>query len=148
MKAVLQRVSSAECTVEGQSTGKIGPGLLVYVGVKSGDTPVEAAKLAEKVALLRIFNDSDGKLNLSVIDTGGSILVIPNFTIMGDTRKGRRPSYDKSAPGNEAETLVEDFVAALKTHVPVVEQGIFGADMTIDSTARGPVNVIVEITSE
>ena len=144
MRAILQRVSRAECTVDGKPVGSIGPGLLVYTGIKTGDTKADAVKLAEKISTLRIFNDPDGKLNLSVIDTAGSILVIPNFTIMGNTRKGRRPSYDKSAPGSEAAVLVKEFVQALRQRVPCVQEGEFGADMTIDSVARGPVNVIVD----
>ena len=148
MRALLQRVSEAEVFVDGSSTGRIGEGLLVYLGISPEDSTQSAEKTAEKVASLRIFNDSEGKLNLSVNDVDGAILVIPNFTLMGDARKGRRPSYNGSAPSDVAEPLFDHFVTALSRLVTVVERGVFGADMTIESTARGPVNVVVDITPE
>lgn len=145
MRAVLQRVADAAVIVEGHARGRIGPGLLVYVGVASGDTPGIAEKTAAKIASLRIFNDGAGRLNRSLIDTGGEALVIPNFTLLGDAAKGRRPSCTDAAPPAAAAALFDDFVAALAGHVARVEQGVFGADMTIESTARGPVNIVVDI---
>jgi D-tyrosyl-tRNA(Tyr) deacylase len=147
MRAVLQRVSGAEVSVGGESCGRIDHGLLVYVGVAAGDTEDDASKLAEKVTALRIFNDEQGRLNLSVRDVDGGVLAIPNFTLLGDARKGRRPSYTNSAPAGEAEGLFNAFVQALALEIEQVEKGVFGADMTIESAARGPVNIIVDITS-
>ncbi|MBS3820906.1 MAG: D-tyrosyl-tRNA(Tyr) deacylase [Planctomycetes bacterium] len=145
MRAVLQRVAEASVEVDGRVVGQIGPGLLVYVGVAAGETHAEAVALARKVAGLRIFDDPDGKLNLSVQDAGGAILVVPNFTLQADTRKGRRPSFVNAAPGQQAEWLTRAFVDALVAEGAEVARGVFGADMTIRSVARGPVNVVVDI---
>ncbi len=145
MRAVLQRVAGATVIVDGDARGSIGPGLLIYVGVASGDAPGTAEKTAAKIASLRIFNDDAGRLNRSLVDTGGEALAIPNFTLMGDAAKGRRPAYTDAAPPADAEALFDDFVAALAARAARVEKGVFGADMTIESTARGPVNIIVDI---
>jgi len=145
MRAVVQRVNHARVRVDGETVGRIDRGLLVYVGVASTDTPADARKLAEKIACLRIFDDADGKLNLSVRDVGGGVLAIPNFTLQGDTRKGRRPSFVSAAPGPVSEPLHDAFVAALGTWVDWVAGGVFGAHMHVDSQADGPVNVIVDM---
>lgn len=144
MRAVLQRVAWAEVQVAGEIVARIEQGLLVYCGVNIADTPADANALARKVAHLRIFDDEDGKLNLSVQDAGGAILLVPNFTLQADTRKGRRPAFVNAAPGPAAEPLTETFANALRHEGAEVKQGVFGADMTIRSAARGPVNVVVD----
>ncbi len=145
MRALIQRVADAACSVDGVVSGQIDAGLLVYVGITPDDTATNARKLAQKVAGLRIFDDADDKLNLSVQDVGGAILVIPNFTLLADARKGRRPAFNGAAPGPVAQPLQEAFVAALREEGVTVAEGVFGADMTITSTGRGPINVIVDI---
>ncbi|MFP4141098.1 MAG: D-aminoacyl-tRNA deacylase [Phycisphaerae bacterium] len=147
MRAVLQRVGSASVSVAGQTVGQLPPGagLLVYVGIAADDSADNAAKLAEKVANLRIFEDDDGRLNLSVLDVGGGVLVVPNFTLQADTRKGRRPAFVNAAPGQQARPLHEAFIEALESQGVPVRQGRFGAEMRIVSEAIGPVNVIVDI---
>jgi D-aminoacyl-tRNA deacylase len=147
MRAVLQRVRSASVSVAGQTVGQLppGPGLLVYVGVAADDSADNAAKLAEKVANLRIFEDDDGRLNRSVLDVGGGVLVVPNFTLQADTRKGRRPAFVNAASAEQARPLHEAFLAALGGQGVPVQQGRFGAEMLVCSEAVGPVNVIVEI---
>ena len=145
MRAVVQRVAWAEVEVDGRITGRIEGGLLVYVGVGNEDTPDHAATLARKVANLRIFEDDDGKLNRSVQDVGGGALVISNFTLMADARKGRRPSFTFAAPSETARPLHEAFATALASQSVPVEQGVFGATMHIRSEAAGPVNVIMDV---
>jgi len=146
MRALLQRVAEAEVFAGGKRICRIGKGLLVYLGVSSSDTKQALEKAANKVASLRIFDDADGKLNLSVDQAGGGILVVPNFTLLGDPAKGRRPSYANSAPADVAEPLFEHFVETLSGCVSPVEKGLFGADMTIESVARGPVNMVVDVS--
>jgi D-aminoacyl-tRNA deacylase len=145
MRALVQRVKRAKVEVDGAVTGQVGPGLLVYLGVGRHDTPELAAKMAQKVANLRIFEDAAGKMNLSVRDVRGGVLVISNFTLLGDARRGRRPEFTAAADPELAQRLYEWFVSELrKTPLPV-ECGIFRASMTIDSAADGPVNVIVDL---
>lgn len=144
MKAVVQRVNWAKCVVEGKVTGKIKLGLLVYVGVAKSDGPKDAHALAAKIAKLRIFEDQNEKMNLSVQDVDGKILVIPNFTLQADTRKGRRPSFTNSAGPKEACELFDKFVQELQHQGCGVQTGIFQAEMFIDSQSAGPVNVIVD----
>lgn len=145
MRAVVQRVSWAEVSVGNDIVGRIGHGLLVYLGVAAADTPAEARRLAEKVAHLRIFPDEKDKLNLSVRDVEGAVLVVPNFTLLADTRKGRRPAFAAAAPGPQAGPLTDAFVAALREAGCAVQRGVFGAHMYIRSQADGPVNVLVEM---
>ncbi len=147
MRALIQRVAWAEVEVDKEITGRIDQGLLVYVGTAATDTPTDAQALADKVANLRIFEDEAGKLNLSVQDSAvrGGLLVISNFTLLADARKGRRPAFNGAAPGPIAKPLYETFVDALRQQGCMVQQGVFGADMTIRSSADGPVNVIVDI---
>ncbi len=145
MRALLQRVRSASVTVDDRIVGAIEEGLLVYTGVAVGDTPGDAARLAEKVAGLRIFPDAEGRLNRSLLDTGGSVLAVSNFTLQADTRKGRRPAFTRAAAGEEARGLHRHFIDRLATLGPRVECGLFGAHMIIDSVADGPVNVLLDV---
>ena len=152
MRAVLQRVRWAEVELAGESgleppaaMRRIGPGLLVYVGVGVGDEPAHAEKLAEKVAYVRVFPDERGKMNLSVRDVGGGVLVIPNFTLLADARKGRRPAFAGAAPAAEAEPVHEAFVMAIRRSVANVAAGVFGAHMIVRSAADGPVNILIEL---
>lgn len=141
MRAVIQRVSEASVTVDGATVGAItGPGLLVLVGVTHDDDPARAERLAKKAAELRIL---DGEK--SCADVGAPILAISQFTLYGDTRKGRRPSWSAAAPGPVAEPLVDHFVAALRGHGLPVETGVFGADMKVALVNDGPITVIVEV---
>jgi len=139
MRAVVQRVSSASVTVDGAVVGSIGPGLLVLLGVRVGDGPDEADRVARKIRALRIFEDDDGRMNLSVDDAGGAILCVSNFTLYGDARKGNRPSFVDAAPPEEAAPLYERVRAALDA-----AGGRFGARMAVELVNDGPVTVLVE----
>jgi D-tyrosyl-tRNA(Tyr) deacylase len=147
MKAVIQRVRSASVEVEGKTVGEIGAGLLVLLGVGRGDTAPDADFLAAKIANLRIFSDAAGKMNLSLLDSGGAMLVVSQFTIYGDTRKGRRPGFDQAAPPELAKSLYEHFVSAARKLVARVETGIFQASMAVTLVNDGPVTFIVESSS-
>jgi D-aminoacyl-tRNA deacylase len=140
MRAVVQRVSRARVTVDGQTTGEIGPGLLVLLGIKRGDTEEQADKLARKLLALRIFEDDDGRMNRSVEDTQGEILCVSQFTLYGDARKGNRPSFVDAAPPEEAEPLYERVRAALHD----AQGGRFGAHMEVELVNDGPVTLVVE----
>jgi D-tyrosyl-tRNA(Tyr) deacylase len=131
--------------VDGQAVGAIGEGLLVYTGVARGDTADDAARLAGKVAALRIFPDEDGRLNLSLLETGGNVLAVSSFTLQADTRKGRRPAFTDAAAPDDADRLHRHFIDRLAALGPHVECGVFGAHMIIDSVADGPVNVLLDI---
>ncbi len=145
MKAVLQRVLSAGVTIDGQMKAGIGAGLMILLGIAVGDTAKEAEYLAEKVAGLRIFGDSDDKMNLSLLDVGGSALVVSNFTLCADSRKGRRPAYIAAARPEQAKPLYELFVQKLaRQGVRQVETGQFGADMKISILNDGPVTLILD----
>lgn len=144
MRALVQRVAWAEVEVEGQMVGRIGSGLLVYVGVAAGDTRAQAVWLAEKLASLRIFEDEQGKLNRSVKDTGGGMLAISNFTLLADARKGRRPAFVGAADFETARPLHEAFLDGLRGEGVNIAAGVFGARMAIRSQADGPVNVIID----
>jgi D-aminoacyl-tRNA deacylase len=145
MRGLVQRVSSASVTVNGECLGRIGQGLLVYVGVARSDTWQDAQKLASKIARLRIFEDDQGKLNLSVNEVGGQVLAISNFTLQADTRKGRRPSFVNAMGAGRAAVVHEEFLRALRQASCAVETGQFGAEMHIESVAAGPVNVLVNV---
>ena len=145
MRALVQRVYEAHVEVAGQVVGSTGPGLLVYLGVAPADTPEMADKLAAKVGNLRIFGDEQGKLNLSVRDARGGVLVISNFTLLADASKGRRPAFTGAAAPEPANALYERFVKALADMGVPVACGVFGADMTIRSQAAGPVNIIIDL---
>jgi D-aminoacyl-tRNA deacylase len=150
MKALIQRVSQASVTVDGSITGAVGPGLLVLLGVREGDTDEDARYLAARVAALRIFNDADRKMNLSVVDTGGSVLVVSQFTLHADTRKGNRPSYILAAEPALAERLYELFIGELRALLGDgrVASGVFRAMMQVALVNDGPVTVTVQSKSE
>ncbi|MCE5277146.1 MAG: D-aminoacyl-tRNA deacylase [Planctomycetaceae bacterium] len=150
MRLLIQRVLWARVEVLGRNVGRIEQGLLVYVGVSAGDgaRADQWLPLADKVAQLRIFEDDAAKMNLNVRDrSGGAVLVVPNFTLLADARKGRRPSFDAAAPADEGRQVFDRFVQALQAAGLEVAQGQFGADMLIDSAADGPVNVIIDSPS-
>jgi D-aminoacyl-tRNA deacylase len=139
MRAVVQRVGSASVTVGGETIAAIGRGLLILLGVRNGDEDADADKLARKLLALRIFEDADGRMNLSVADAGGEILCVSNFTVYGDTRRGNRPSFVEAAPPEEAERLYERARAALGA-----KGGRFGAHMAVTLVNDGPVTVILD----
>jgi D-tyrosyl-tRNA(Tyr) deacylase len=145
MRALVQRVSRASVTVEGTVTGSIDAGLLVLVGVTHGDDDAVAARLAEKVWNLRVMDDDEGFMNRSVADSSGSLLVVSQFTLYGDTRKGRRPSWQDAAPPELAAPLVERFVEALRNLGATVETGTFGAHMDVELVNDGPVTLLLEL---
>ena len=144
MKAVVQRVSTASVAVDGESIGSIDAGLLVLLAVSRTDSVADAKAISEKVAGLRIFNDADGQMNLSVKDVSGSVLVISQFTLYGETARGRRPSFSAAAPGEIAEPLVESVAALLEHEGIPVARGKFGAKMTVALVNDGPVTIIIE----
>jgi D-tyrosyl-tRNA(Tyr) deacylase len=144
MRAVVQRVSKASVSVEGRIVGSIGRGLVVLLGVTHDDGEEEARFLANKTANLRIFADEQGKFNLSALEVGADALVVSQFTLYGDARKGRRPSFIKAAPPEVAEPLVDEFVAFLEEEGLHVETGIFGAMMLVEIQNDGPVTIILD----
>ena len=144
MRALVQRVTEARVRVDGEVIGEIGPGLCVLVGVTHDDDADVAAKLAEKVRQLRVFDDGTGTMNLSLATTGGAALVVSQFTLYGDTRRGRRPSWSAAAPPAQAAPLVEAFTAALEAAGTPVATGRFGADMAVELVNDGPVTLLVE----
>jgi D-tyrosyl-tRNA(Tyr) deacylase len=144
MRLVLQRVSQASVTVEGTVVGTIGRGLLLLLGVHTDDSNDHADFLARKCVDLRIFPDENGKMNLSLHDIGGEVLVVSQFTLYGDCRKGRRPSYTNAAPPDKGERLYEYFVRTMKELVPRVETGVFGAKMQVDLVNEGPVTLVLD----
>ena len=144
MRAVVQRVSRAAVTVDGETTGEIGDGLLVLLGVAAGDGDADAEALAAKVAGLRVLGDEHGAMNRSVADTGGAVLVVSQFTLLADVRKGRRPSFIAAAPPEDAARLVRRFEEALAAAGVPVERGRFGAHMQVDLCNDGPVTIVIE----
>lgn len=144
MRAVVQRVSHARVVVEGRVTGKIGVGLVVLVGVGRADTPETAALMAEKIVNLRIFNDNQGKMNRSLLDVGGAILAVSQFTLYGDARGGRRPSFIRAAPPEQGKLLYEEFVRAVAALGVRVETGVFQAHMSVELTNDGPVTILLD----
>ena len=144
MRAVVQRVSRARVTVGEETTGAIGPGLLVLLGVAPTDTPEQARWLADKVVGLRLFNDADGKMNRSLLDVGGAALVVSQFTLYGDCRKGRRPGFIGAAGPDLAVPLYEAFVEAVRAQGVPTATGRFGAMMQVELVNDGPVTLIVD----
>jgi len=144
MRAVIQRVSRAEVRVGNDITGKIGPGLLLLLGVSVDDTERDAEYLLDKTINLRIFEDAEGKMNLSLLETGGELLVVSQFTLYGDTRRGRRPSFIRSAPPDKANELYEFFVRSAQTQVTKVATGRFQAMMDVELVNDGPVTIMLD----
>lgn len=144
MRALLQRVSAASVTVNGQIVGQIGQGLLVLLGVGQSDGETQVKTLVEKIIHLRIFGDDEGKMNRSLLDIGGQALVVSQFTLYADARKGRRPSFIEAAPPAIAEELVERFKIALGAYGVEVESGIFGAHMDVSLINDGPVTIMLD----
>ncbi|MCZ7535915.1 MAG: D-aminoacyl-tRNA deacylase [Acidimicrobiia bacterium] len=144
MRALVQRVTEAGVIVDGERVGAIGPGLCVLVGVTHSDTPAVAARLATKVWNLRVFDDESGAMNLSLADTGGSALVVSQFTLYGDTRRGRRPGWSAAAPPDVAEGLIAEFVDALRVAGCEVATGRFRAEMLVSLVNDGPVTLLLE----
>jgi D-tyrosyl-tRNA(Tyr) deacylase len=144
MRAVLQRVTDAHVTVDGATVGSIGIGLVVLVGVTSTDSRPDADYLVEKIVHLRIFPDDAGKMNRSLMDAGGALLVVSQFTLYGDCKKGRRPSFDAAAPTGQARDLYDYFVERLRLRNILVQTGVFQAEMQIHLVNDGPVTFILE----
>lgn len=144
MRAVIQRVSEARVKVDGSVLGEVGPGLLVLLGVAKPDTAADAEFLAEKILNLRVFPDEAGRMNRSLLDTGGALLVVSQFTLYGDCRKGRRPSFDDAAPAEQARPLYEHFVEVARRSGLHVETGVFQAHMDVSLVNDGPVTLLVE----
>lgn len=144
MKAVIQRVTHASVEVEGRVVGTIGQGLLVLLGVAKGDGEPDCRFLVEKLRSLRIFSDEAGKMNRSLSDVGGSVLLVPQFTLLGNTKNGRRPSFDEAALPDEARRLYEQMVAALRAQGTPVETGVFAAHMKVELLNDGPVTFLLE----
>jgi D-aminoacyl-tRNA deacylase len=143
MRAVIQRVSQAKVEVEGNTVGQIGKGLLVYLSVGMGDTENDTKFFADKILALRIFPDQNDKMNLSVIDVGGSILLVSNFTLHGDCQKGRRPGFDQAAKPDLAKQLYEMVAELIRQQGVNVQTGVFAANMQVESINDGPVNFIL-----
>ncbi len=144
MRLILQRVSEASVTVGGNTVGSIRTGLLILAGMAKSDTESEVNYLAEKVLGLRIFSDSAGKMNLNIVDAGGSLLVVSQFTLYGDCRKGRRPSFDQAAPPEQAQALYNYLVETLRRGPVPVETGVFQATMEVHLVNQGPVTILMD----
>jgi len=144
MRVILQRVTSAKVVVDQNTVGQIRQGLLILVGIAKGDTTAEADWLAKKTAELRIFEDDNAKMNLSVVDTGGAALVVSQFTLLADCQKGRRPAFTDAAAPEHANHLYEHFARGLRAQGIRVEQGTFGADMQVSLTNDGPVTIVID----
>jgi D-tyrosyl-tRNA(Tyr) deacylase len=145
MRAVIQRVSEATVTIEGKVISRIGPGLLVLLGVEDADDTSDVEWLCGKIAKMRIFGDSDGKMNLSVTETGGDVLIVSQFTLHASTKKGNRPSFIRSAPPAHSEPLYEAFCAAMERETGrIPSRGVFGADMKIALVNDGPVTIVID----
>lgn len=144
MRAVLQRVARASVTVEGEVLGKIGKGFMILLGVEDADTEEITDKMADKICKLRIFEDENGKTNLSLADVGGELLVISQFTLYADCKKGNRPSFVKAGTADMAERLYEHFMDRCRNYVDVVEKGQFGADMKVELLNDGPFTLMLE----
>lgn len=145
MRALIQRVSTASVTVDGEVVGETGPGLLILVCAMQGDSEAQADQLAAKIAKLRIFKDDAGKMNRSLLDTGGSALVVSQFTLAADTARGNRPGFSTAAPPDEGERLYEYFAAQMRAQGVAVQTGRFGADMQVALCNDGPVTIWMDM---
>ncbi len=148
MRAVVQRISRAKVTVENEIVGQVGKGFLVLLGVSQDDTQDDVIFMAQKIAGLRVFRDTEGKMNLSLQDVGGQMLVVSQFTLYGDCRKGRRPSFVQAAPPEKADELYQSFVAEVRGQGIHVETGQFQADMDVELVNEGPVTLLIESNKE
>jgi D-tyrosyl-tRNA(Tyr) deacylase len=144
VRAVVQRVTEASVTVGDETVGEIGPGLAVLLGVKHSDGPGDAGYLAEKTAHLRVFDDDQGRMNRSLLETGGSALVVSQFTLLGDVRRGRRPNYSEAAPPEIAEDLYLQYCRFLRDQGIAVATGRFGAEMVVRTVGDGPVTILLD----
>lgn len=144
MRAVIQRVNNASVSVDGEMVGSIQKGLLIFLGIGSGDTQKDLEYIADKTVGLRIFSDADDKMNLSVTDIDGEILIVSQFTLYGDCRKGRRPNFTASMPPKEAERMYEAFIDNIKNRGINVASGVFGADMQVTISNDGPVTILLD----
>jgi len=144
MRAVLQRVTRASVRVEGETVGEIAAGLLVLLGIARDDTPADASYLLEKIAALRIFDDAEGRMNLSLAEAGGRLLVVSQFTLYGDARRGRRPSWSEAAAPQAAEPLYEFFVSEARKTLGHIETGSFRRMMEVELTNDGPVTILLD----
>lgn len=147
MIGLIQRVSDASVKVHGRVTGQIGPGLLVLVGVEKGDDEAVAQRLLERILSYRVFPDADGKMNRSLADIGGGLLLVPQFTLAADTRKGTRPSFSSAAPPEQGQALFERFVKLAQDKHAEVATGVFGADMKVSLVNDGPVTFWLQVGS-
>lgn len=144
MLALIQRVTEARVVVDGETVGAIGPGLLALVGVEPGDGPAQVAKLGDRLLRYRVFSDADGKMNLSLADTGGGLLLVSQFTLAADTRSGLRPSFSTAAPPAEADRIFAELIVYCREkHVSPVETGRFGANMQVSLVNDGPVTFLL-----
>jgi D-aminoacyl-tRNA deacylase len=144
MRAVVQRVKEAQVAVDGEVVGRIGRGLLVLLGVARDDVPADAESMVEKVANLRVFGDDEGQMNRSVLEVAGEVLVVSQFTLLGDARRGRRPSYIEAAPPDQASRLYESFLAGTRRLGLRVEAGVFRASMDVALVNEGPVTILLD----
>ena len=144
MRAVLQRVARARVTVEGETVGEIGSGFVVLLGIAADDTEQDVKYLVEKVAALRLFDDAEGRMNLSVVETGGALLIVSQFTLYGDVRRGRRPSWSEAAPPEIAEPLYRSFVEEARNLVRDVATGSFRRMMLVELVNDGPVTILLD----
>ena len=144
MRAVVQRVLHASVTVAGETVGAIGPGLLVFLGVADGDGPADIEYVTSKVSGLRVFRDADGRMNRSVVETGGGVLVVSQFTLLGDVRRGRRPAFDGAAPPSSAGVIYEACITRLRAEGLTVACGRFQADMQVALVNDGPVTILLD----
>ena len=145
MRALIQRVSRASVRVDGQQIGQCGPGLLILICAMQGDTEAQAAQMAAKIAKLRIFKDDEGRMNRSILDTGGSALVVSQFTLAADTARGNRPGFSTAAAPHEGRRLYEIFAANLAASGIATQTGSFGADMAVELVNDGPVTIWIDL---
>jgi D-tyrosyl-tRNA(Tyr) deacylase len=148
MRALLQRVNQAAVDIEGIRIAGIGKGILALIAIAGDDQPEDLSWMARKIVSLRIFDDAAGKLNLSLLETGGELLLVSQFTLYGDCRKGRRPSYGAAAPPDQAEKLYREFVELMRIQIPGVQSGRFQATMEVSLTNSGPVTLILDSRSD